>query len=123
MLLYCRKYLLFILKEKSEMLKTEVDLLGFHIHKDGISPRAAKVRATSELPGPRNAKEAEAVLGLFGFFRRHSISFLSISSAERLLYALYALFHISLRALLRRQSCIHSSISFIFLYDQIEQFA
>ncbi|KAM9988950.1 hypothetical protein ACTFIY_004999 [Dictyostelium cf. discoideum] len=58
MLLYCRK--------KSEMLKTEVDFLGFHIHKDGISPRAAKVRAISELPEPRNAKEAEAALGLFG---------------------------------------------------------
>ncbi|KAM9954689.1 hypothetical protein ACTFIW_003289 [Dictyostelium discoideum] len=71
MLLYCRKYLLFISKEKSEMLKTEVDCLGFHIHKDGISPRAAKVRAISELPEPRNAKEAEAALGLFGFFRRH----------------------------------------------------
>ncbi|KAM9969376.1 hypothetical protein ACTFIR_001210 [Dictyostelium discoideum] len=63
MLLYCRK--------KSEMLETEVDFLGFHIHKDGISPRAAKVRAISELPEPRNAKEAEAALGLFGFFRRH----------------------------------------------------
>ncbi|KAM9955258.1 hypothetical protein ACTFIR_003970 [Dictyostelium discoideum] len=36
-----------------------------------ISPRAAKVRAISELPEPRNAKEAEAALGLFGFFRRH----------------------------------------------------
>ncbi|KAM9992176.1 hypothetical protein ACTFIZ_012860 [Dictyostelium cf. discoideum] len=71
MLLYCRKYLLFISKEKSEMLKTEVDFLGFHIHKDGISPRAAKVRAISELPEPKNAKEAEAALGLFGFFRRH----------------------------------------------------
>ncbi|KAM9955409.1 hypothetical protein ACTFIR_011847 [Dictyostelium discoideum] len=71
MLLYCRKYLLFISKEKSEMLKTEVDFLGFHIHKDGISPRSAKVRAISELPEPRNAKEAEAALGLFGFFRRH----------------------------------------------------
>ncbi|KAM9974095.1 hypothetical protein ACTFIR_009437 [Dictyostelium discoideum] len=71
MLLYCRKYLLFISKEKSEMLETEVDFLGFHIHKDGISPRAAKVRAISELPEPRNAKEAEAALGLFGFFRRH----------------------------------------------------
>ncbi|KAM9948577.1 hypothetical protein ACTFIT_009775 [Dictyostelium discoideum] len=63
MLLYCRKYLLFISREKSEMLKTDVDFLGFHIHKDGISPRA--------LPEPRNAKEAEAALGLFGFFRRH----------------------------------------------------
>ncbi|KAM9978249.1 hypothetical protein ACTFIY_012021 [Dictyostelium cf. discoideum] len=42
------------------MLKTEVDSLGFHIHKDGISPRAAKVRAISELPEPRNAKGAEA---------------------------------------------------------------
>ncbi|KAM9964040.1 hypothetical protein ACTFIW_005683 [Dictyostelium discoideum] len=62
MLLYCRKYLLFISKEKSGMLKTEVDFLGFHIHKDGISPRAAKVRAISELPEPRNAKEAEAAL-------------------------------------------------------------
>ncbi|KAM9997130.1 hypothetical protein ACTFIZ_007914 [Dictyostelium cf. discoideum] len=71
MLLYCRKYLLFISKEKSEMLKTEVDFLGFHFHKDGISPRATKVRAISELPEPRNAKEAEAALGLFGFFRRH----------------------------------------------------
>ncbi|KAM9954971.1 hypothetical protein ACTFIW_000801 [Dictyostelium discoideum] len=71
MLLYCRKYLLFISKEKSEMLKTEVDFLGFHIHKDCISPRAAKVRAISELSEPRNAKEAEAALGLFGFFRRH----------------------------------------------------
>ncbi|KAM9992211.1 hypothetical protein ACTFIY_009654, partial [Dictyostelium cf. discoideum] len=71
MLLYCRKYLLFISREKSEMLKTEVDSLGFHIQKDGISPRAAKVRAISELPEQRNAKEAEAALGLFGFFRRH----------------------------------------------------
>ncbi|KAM9979600.1 hypothetical protein ACTFIY_008892 [Dictyostelium cf. discoideum] len=53
------------------MLKTEVDFLGFHIHKDGISPRAAKVRVISELPEPRNAKEAKATLSLFGFFRRH----------------------------------------------------
>ncbi|KAM9999473.1 hypothetical protein ACTFIY_000002, partial [Dictyostelium cf. discoideum] len=58
-------------EKKSEMLKTEVDFLGFHIQKEGISPRAAKVRAISELPEPRNAKEAEAALGLFGFFRRH----------------------------------------------------
>ncbi|KAM9981527.1 hypothetical protein ACTFIY_003850 [Dictyostelium cf. discoideum] len=49
-------------EKKSEILKTEVDFLGFHIHKDGISPRAAKVRAISELPEPRNAKEAEAAL-------------------------------------------------------------
>ncbi|KAM9967293.1 hypothetical protein ACTFIR_007533 [Dictyostelium discoideum] len=58
MLLYCRKYFLFTSKEKSEMLKTEVDFLGFNIHKDGISQRAANVRAISELPEPRNAKEA-----------------------------------------------------------------
>ncbi|KAM9975412.1 hypothetical protein ACTFIW_007680 [Dictyostelium discoideum] len=49
--------------KKSEMLKTEVDFLGFHIHKDVISPRAAKVRAISELPEPRNDKEAKATLG------------------------------------------------------------
>ncbi|KAM9957574.1 hypothetical protein ACTFIR_011857 [Dictyostelium discoideum] len=39
MLLYCRKCLLFISKEKSEMLKTEVDFLGFHIHKYGFFRR------------------------------------------------------------------------------------
>ncbi|KAM9954245.1 hypothetical protein ACTFIW_003786 [Dictyostelium discoideum] len=44
------------------MLKTEVDFLGLHIHKDVISPRAAKVRAISELPEPRNDKEAKATL-------------------------------------------------------------
>ncbi|KAM9967274.1 hypothetical protein ACTFIR_007514 [Dictyostelium discoideum] len=62
MLLYCRKYLLFISKEKSEMVKTEVDFLGFHIHRYGIYPRAVNVRGISELHEPRNTKEAEAVL-------------------------------------------------------------
>ncbi|KAM9974097.1 hypothetical protein ACTFIR_009439 [Dictyostelium discoideum] len=61
----------YIVEKKSEMVKTEVDFLGFHIHRYGISPRAANVRGISELPEPRNTKEAEAVLGLFGFFRRH----------------------------------------------------
>ncbi|EGC35166.1 hypothetical protein DICPUDRAFT_15082, partial [Dictyostelium purpureum] len=69
-LLYCRKYLIYISKEKSEIFKTQIDFLGFQIGKDGISPRAAKVRTISELPNPRNSKEAEAALGLFGFFRR-----------------------------------------------------
>ncbi|KAM9999529.1 hypothetical protein ACTFIY_004599 [Dictyostelium cf. discoideum] len=35
MLLFGRKYLLFISKEKNEILKTEVYLLCFYIHKDG----------------------------------------------------------------------------------------
>ncbi|KAM9954223.1 hypothetical protein ACTFIW_003764 [Dictyostelium discoideum] len=38
---------------------------GFHIHKDGISPRAANVRAISELPETRNSKEAEAAFRSF----------------------------------------------------------
>ncbi|KAM9950979.1 hypothetical protein ACTFIT_009736 [Dictyostelium discoideum] len=58
MLLYCRKYLLFISREKSEMLKTEVDFLGFHIHKDGISPRAAKVRAISDTENEQSEDES-----------------------------------------------------------------
>ncbi|KAM9954701.1 hypothetical protein ACTFIW_003301 [Dictyostelium discoideum] len=49
-------------KEKSDMLKTEVDFLDFYIHKDGISPRAAKVKSISELPEPRKSKEDEAAL-------------------------------------------------------------
>ncbi|KAM9964243.1 hypothetical protein ACTFIW_000107 [Dictyostelium discoideum] len=35
MLLYCRKYLLFISRKSREILKTEVDLFGFQIHKYG----------------------------------------------------------------------------------------
>ncbi|KAK5574360.1 hypothetical protein RB653_010668 [Dictyostelium firmibasis] len=70
MLLYCRKYMIYIAKSKSHMFKKEVDFLGFQINQKGISPRAAKIRAITELPNPRTAKEAESALGLFGFFRR-----------------------------------------------------
>ncbi|KAM9974108.1 hypothetical protein ACTFIR_009450 [Dictyostelium discoideum] len=50
--------------------KRKVDLYGFHIHKDGISPRAENIRIF-ELPELRNAKESKAAIGLFGLFRRH----------------------------------------------------
>ncbi|KAM9960902.1 hypothetical protein ACTFIW_010062 [Dictyostelium discoideum] len=52
----------YIVEKKSEMLKTEVDFLGFHIHKDGISPRAAKVRAISELPEPSHSGDKFKVI-------------------------------------------------------------
>ncbi|KAM9955059.1 hypothetical protein ACTFIW_008723 [Dictyostelium discoideum] len=51
-------------------LLTSDTIVDFRIHKYDISPRAAKVRAISELPELRNDKEAKASLGHFGFFRR-----------------------------------------------------
>ncbi|KAM9960512.1 hypothetical protein ACTFIW_009654 [Dictyostelium discoideum] len=38
---------------------TEVDFLGFHIHKEGISPKVAKVRAISELSGTKKQSKGK----------------------------------------------------------------
>lgn len=54
-------------KGKCEMGKEEMELLGFHIGKKGISPTEQKVKAISEARQPENPSELRSFLGLVNF--------------------------------------------------------
>ncbi|KAF2069949.1 hypothetical protein CYY_008726, partial [Polysphondylium violaceum] len=69
-LLLCRHNAIFISREKAELFKSDIEFLGYHISKDGLSPRRAKVKAILEIPKPRNGEEGLAFLGVIGFYRR-----------------------------------------------------
>lgn len=61
--------------DKCEFLRKEVAYLGHVIGSDGVKPDPAKVKAVTNFPQPRNAKNIKQFLGLVGYYRRFIPSF------------------------------------------------
>ncbi len=57
-------------KSKCEFLRSELEFLGHHISRHGISPQQHKIRGIQELPVPKNLRDVRAFLGATGYYRR-----------------------------------------------------
>jgi len=55
---------------KCEILKDEVEFLGYSINKDGIKPPESRIQGLVDLPEPKDEKEVMRVLGMFGFYQK-----------------------------------------------------
>ncbi|XP_055918698.1 uncharacterized protein K02A2.6-like [Eupeodes corollae] len=55
-------------KNKCLFAKRELDFLGFHISRDGISPNKEKVRPIQQAPIPENKEMLQSFLGLLNFY-------------------------------------------------------
>lgn len=58
-------------KEKCVFFKEQVDFLGYTVVGNQVIPQEAKLRAMSEFPRPKSAKELKRFLGLTGYYRSH----------------------------------------------------
>ena len=57
-------------KSKCEFLKAELDYLGHHISREGISPQQKKIQGIQDIPVPRTVTQVRAFLGATGYYRR-----------------------------------------------------
>lgn len=55
---------------KSEFFQEEIDFLGYTVSKEGIRPRAQKIRAILEFPLPKDKTQLRRFLGMTNFYRR-----------------------------------------------------
>ena len=55
---------------KCEFMKESVELLGYVVSRDGITPTPEKSRAIRELAAPRNLKSLRSFLGLANYYRQ-----------------------------------------------------
>ncbi|KAI5172403.1 hypothetical protein NEFER03_1506 [Nematocida sp. LUAm3] len=62
--------------EKSEMAKTEMEFLGYHIGKNIIRPVESRIQGILNYPEPKNKTELRRFIGLLGYNRRflHNIA-------------------------------------------------
>ncbi|KAL0818955.1 hypothetical protein ABMA28_008252 [Loxostege sticticalis] len=56
--------------EKCEFLRKEVTYLGHIIGEDGVRPNPEKVKAVTDFPTPKTAKDIKSFLGLVSYYRR-----------------------------------------------------
>lgn len=57
-------------RSKCNFGQSEVQILGFLVNKDGISPIPSKTSAISNLDTPRNVKDIRSFLGMVNYYRR-----------------------------------------------------
>ena len=55
---------------KCETSQPSVQFLGYHIDQNGIKPPESRITALRNLPRPKDAKEMQRYLGMFGFYQR-----------------------------------------------------
>ncbi|CAK1595080.1 unnamed protein product [Parnassius mnemosyne] len=65
-----RNYNLKLQPDKCEFLCKEVAYLGHLINNDGVKPNPEKLKAISEFPVPKCAKDIKSFLGLVSYYRR-----------------------------------------------------
>lgn len=65
--------------DKCEFLRREVAYLGHVITDNGVSPNPEKVKAISQFPTPKTAKDIKSFLGLTGYYRRFIENFSHIT--------------------------------------------
>lgn len=56
--------------EKSKLLTSEVEFLGFKLSNEGLTKTDTKVKAIKDFPSPKNAKQLKSFFGLCGFYQR-----------------------------------------------------
>ena len=65
-----REYGLKIKPKKCELLRKEVDYLGYHISEKGIAPQEKNIETIKNYPEPKTLKQARSFLGMVNFYRR-----------------------------------------------------
>lgn len=61
----------FLLKpQKCQLFKKKLKFLGHVVSEHGVQPDPDKVKAIMAVQPPKNVKELQKVLGLFGYYRR-----------------------------------------------------
>jgi hypothetical protein len=55
---------------KCKLLRTSVDFLGHHVSRHGVATQPDKVKAVTEWPPCKSAKEVKSFLGLSGYYRK-----------------------------------------------------
>ncbi|RWR99202.1 uncharacterized protein B4U79_01628, partial [Dinothrombium tinctorium] len=75
-----RKAQLTLKLAKCKFAWTEVTFLGFRLSQNGLQPGREKLRAITDLPRPKTAREVRGFLGLCGYFRRFIAGFARISA-------------------------------------------
>ena len=66
--------------KKTELFKTELEFVGFHISAAGILPSKSKVKAIQDWPVPTNVQMVRQFIGLCSHYRRFIRGFSSITS-------------------------------------------
>lgn len=74
------KHQLIVNQKKCEFFKTEVDFLGFHISRDGLSTEDVKIKAIRDLSPPSNLKQLRSFIGTMSFYRDFIPNFSSVCS-------------------------------------------
>lgn len=88
-----RNFNLRLQPDKCEFLRREVTYLGHVITDKGVSPNPDKVKAVSEFPTPKNAKDIKSFLGLTGYYRRFIDNFSKLTKPLTCLLKKDAAFH------------------------------
>lgn len=65
--------------DKSELLRQEVEFVGFIFSTDGIKPNENKIDVINKYPVPKTIKDLRAFLGLMGYYRRFVKDFAKIA--------------------------------------------
>ena len=69
---------------KCKFFQDEIEFLGYNITKNGIQPPQSRVEALSQLPEPKEKKETQRILGMFGFYQRCIPSYASLALPLRM---------------------------------------
>ena len=65
--------------KKCELVKTEVDFLGFVVSDEGVKTDPKKVKVVQDWPEPRTVKEVESFMGLASYYRRFVENFAKVA--------------------------------------------
>ena len=56
--------------QKSKLIASEVQFLGFNLTRQGITPSNEKIEAIQKFPSPKNKKQLQSFLGLCNYYRK-----------------------------------------------------
>ena len=65
---------------KCNIIKPEVDFLGFTISKEGVRPIKRSVNVINKIPYPSTIKELRAILGKFNYYKHYIRNFANIAA-------------------------------------------
>jgi len=65
--------------EKTQLLRIQVEFLGYVVTTDGIHADEKKVRAIKDMPPPTNLKELKSFLGMTSYYRKFIYDYAKVS--------------------------------------------